>query len=93
MIASWFPDPLERALYQAAAVDFRIPYWDWAVAPPTGENVYLPEFGQPGIQVYGPNGWQLIANPLYSYKFRPLDPKVFSEGDVSRIDIQKDCKC
>ncbi|WYZ34407.1 hypothetical protein EsH8_I_000683 [Colletotrichum jinshuiense] len=81
MIASWFPDPLERALYQAAAVDFRIPYWDWAVAPPTGENVYLPEFGQPGIQVYGPNGWQLIANPLYSYKFRPLDPKVFSEGD------------
>ncbi|OHE90735.1 hypothetical protein CORC01_13958 [Colletotrichum orchidophilum] len=81
MIASWFPDPTERAYYQAAAIDFRIPYWDWATTPPLGESVYLSEFEQPVIQVYGPNGWQFIANPLYSYKFRPLDPEVFSEGD------------
>ncbi|KXH25142.1 hypothetical protein CSIM01_11403 [Colletotrichum simmondsii] len=81
LIASWFPDPTERAYYQAAAIDFRIPYWDWATTPPLGESVYLSEFEQPAIEVYGPNGWQTIANPLYSYKFRPLDPQVFSQGD------------
>lgn len=83
LIASWFPDPTERAYYQDAAIDFRIPYWDWATTPPLGESVYLTEFEQPAIQLYGPNGWQTIANPLYSYKFRPLDPQVFSQGDVS----------
>ncbi|KZL88097.1 tyrosinase precursor [Colletotrichum incanum] len=84
LIASWFSDPTERAFYQAAATDFRIPYWDWATPPPPGEMVYLPEFGEPGIQVYGPRGWQFIANPLHNYKFRPLDPDVFSEGDFPR---------
>ncbi|KAF4867553.1 Tyrosinase [Colletotrichum siamense] len=81
MIATWFTDPNERAFYHAAAADFRIPYWDWAAAPPTGESVFLPDFESEGIQIYGPNGWQYIANPLYSYKFNPLDPKVFSQGD------------
>ncbi|KAJ0167064.1 Tyrosinase [Colletotrichum tanaceti] len=81
LIASWFPDPTERSFYQDAAIDFRIPYWDWATPPPPGEMVYLSEFAEPGIQVYGPRGWQFIANPLHSYKFRPLDPEVFSEGD------------
>ncbi|KAF9878973.1 tyrosinase precursor [Colletotrichum karsti] len=80
-IATLFTDPSERALYHAAAVDWRIPYWDWAMQPPTGEAVFLPEFESPGIQIYGPNGWQYIANPLHSYQFKPLDPKVFSEGD------------
>ncbi|GKT48364.1 tyrosinase [Colletotrichum spaethianum] len=80
---SWYQiaDPVESVLYQAAATDFRIPYWDWATPPPSGEMTYLPEFEEPGIQVYGPKGWQFIANPLHSYKFRPLDPDVFSEGD------------
>nr|XP_036585377.1 tyrosinase precursor [Colletotrichum truncatum]KAF6795274.1 tyrosinase precursor [Colletotrichum truncatum] len=81
MIASWFTDPIERAVYRAAATEFRIPYWDWAMTPPPGESTFMPEFEAPGIQVYGPNGWQFIANPLHSYKFRPLDPEVFSEGD------------
>ncbi|OLN94326.1 Tyrosinase 1 [Colletotrichum chlorophyti] len=84
MIASWFSEPMERAFYQAAAADFRIPYWDWAMDPPSGQSVYLPEFSEPGIQVYGPNGIQFIANPLHSYKFRPLDPEVFSQGDFPR---------
>ncbi|CCF32684.1 hypothetical protein CH063_00848 [Colletotrichum higginsianum] len=84
LIASWFPDPTERSFYQNAAIDFRIPYWDWATPPPPGEMVYLSEFAEPGIQVYGPRGWQFIANPLHSYKFRPLDPEVFSEGDFPR---------
>ncbi|KAJ0365747.1 hypothetical protein COL154_004327 [Colletotrichum chrysophilum] len=81
MIATWFTDPSERAFYHAAAADFRIPYWDWAAPPPAGESVFLPDFESEGIQIYGPNGWQYIANPLYSYKFNPLDPKVFSQGD------------
>ncbi|KAM0276315.1 hypothetical protein ACHAQH_006858 [Verticillium albo-atrum] len=81
MIASWFRDPVERAAYETAASDFRIPYWDWAVTPAFGESAFLPEFQRPAVSVYGPNGEQLIANPLFSYQFRPLDPEVFDWGD------------
>ncbi|KAM0329806.1 hypothetical protein ACHAQA_003970 [Verticillium albo-atrum] len=81
MIASWFRDPIEQAAYEAAASDFRIPYWDWAVTPDPGESAFLSEFRRPALSVYGPNGEQLIANPLFSYQFRPLDPEVFDWGD------------
>lgn len=85
-IASWFPDPAERILYETAAADFRIPYWDWALTPEEGEDAFLDDFVQRGVTVYGPNGPQLIANPLFSYHFRPLDPGVFEWGDVRLVN-------
>ncbi|TDZ23323.1 Tyrosinase [Colletotrichum orbiculare MAFF 240422] len=54
-IAGWFTNATERSAYQAAAANFRIPYWDWAMAPPEGESAFLPEFETPGIQVRFPN--------------------------------------
>ncbi|KAL1844252.1 hypothetical protein VTJ49DRAFT_2309 [Mycothermus thermophilus] len=80
MIASFWNET-ERPRYQAAAVRFRHPYWDWAAPPPHGESV-LPQSigGSSFVDIDGPNGRQRIANPLYSYMFRPLDTSAFTFG-------------
>ncbi|KAG6040304.1 hypothetical protein E4U41_000949 [Claviceps citrina] len=72
-IALMFTNTTQRQLYQQAAADFRLPYWDWSLEAPRGET-HLPDvFWSPVIQQYGPNGVQNIKNPLYSYHFHPLD--------------------
>ncbi|KAH8602664.1 hypothetical protein B0O99DRAFT_647536 [Bisporella sp. PMI_857] len=74
-IASWYPAGVIRNKYVLAARNFRIPYWDWAASPPAGQPV-LPFSvgGSEVVEVDGPNGRQLIANPLFTYQFEPLDP-------------------
>jgi tyrosinase len=75
-IASTFP-AATKARYQQAALTFRIPYWDWATEPPSGDKYFPTIVGQPSISVITPtsdNKPVLIANPLYSYKFNPLNP-------------------
>ncbi|KAI9895089.1 MAG: hypothetical protein M1814_000314 [Vezdaea aestivalis] len=55
-----------RAQYQQAANDFRMPYWDWA------RNAQMPaQVNQPTISINTPTGQQTITNPLYSYVFHP----------------------
>ncbi|KAG0650918.1 Monophenol monooxygenase [Hyphodiscus hymeniophilus] len=73
-IASMWPAGATRDQYVAAAVNFRIPYWDWAAHPPAGQSI-LPSSigGSPTVTVDGPSGEQLIANPLWDYEFKPLD--------------------
>jgi tyrosinase len=68
-IASLFQNETERALYQRAASIWRMPYWDWAQRPLDGAPIFMEEFGLENIRIYGPNGWQLVANPLYSFHF------------------------
>lgn len=77
-IASLWEDVEDRTRYQAAASNFRIPYWDWAANPPAGESV-LPKSigGSEFVDVNGPNGDQRIANPLFNYEFKPLDKADF----------------
>ncbi|KAG7292970.1 hypothetical protein NEMBOFW57_003015 [Staphylotrichum longicolle] len=79
-IASFWPEG-ERERYVAAARRFRLPYWDWAATPPAGESV-LPRSigGSPFIDINGPSGQQRIANPLFSYSFKPLDSTAFGSG-------------
>lgn len=69
-----------------AAANFRIPYWDWAAVPPAGESV-LPDSvgGSPYISANGPNGIQLIANPLFSYQFKPLNSTQLPDPPVRII--------
>lgn len=64
-------------------MNFRIPYMDWAAQPPTGESV-LPTSvgGSPYVNASGPNGIQQIANPLYTYLFKPLNATMFIEAPV-----------
>jgi tyrosinase len=72
-IATMFTDPIERRFYEEAAATIRLPYWDWALAAPPGQT-HLPDvFWHPVIVQYGPRGTQTIRNPLYSYKFHPLE--------------------
>lgn len=75
-IASQFSGT-DRAPYQAAARDWRMPYWDWARRPSDGGPVYLPDFGEEMINIYGPKGWQQISNPLYSYRFSTRERLAF----------------
>ncbi|KAL2131576.1 hypothetical protein VTI74DRAFT_4873 [Chaetomium olivicolor] len=77
MIAGFWPEK-ERQRYLDAARRFRIPYWDWAATPPSGQSVFPDSIGGNSfVDVNGPNGFQRIANPLYSYSFRPLDTSAF----------------
>ncbi|KAK4136323.1 Di-copper centre-containing protein [Trichocladium antarcticum] len=79
-IATFWPDD-ERPRFEDAARRFRIPYWDWAASPPTGQSVLpLSVGGSPFIDVDGPNGVQRIANPLFSYAFKPLNASAFSRS-------------
>ncbi|PQE33295.1 tyrosinase precursor protein [Rutstroemia sp. NJR-2017a WRK4] len=75
-IASSFP-AATKARYQDAALTFRIPYWDWAADPPSGDKYFPTVVGQPSISIVTPTSDGkpvLIANPLYSFKFNPLNP-------------------
>ncbi|KAH8675617.1 hypothetical protein BX600DRAFT_432181 [Xylariales sp. PMI_506] len=79
VIASWYPED-RREVFQKAALGFRIPYWDWAAKPPTGDTVFPQSVGgSPDVRVDGPNGNQTISNPLYSYIFKPLNASAFVE--------------
>ncbi|RCI09471.1 hypothetical protein L249_3652 [Ophiocordyceps polyrhachis-furcata BCC 54312] len=76
-IAAMFPNVTEKQLYQRAAADFRLPYWDWSISAPAGET-HLPDvFWNPTVLQNGPNGMQNIKNPLFSYQFHPLDTEAF----------------
>ncbi|KAH0495878.1 hypothetical protein TgHK011_009406 [Trichoderma gracile] len=72
-IADMFTNATERSLYRQAASDFRIPYWDWASPAPEGQSHFPDVFWNSTTIQYGPNGVQVIRNPLYSYSFHPLD--------------------
>ncbi|PNP38350.1 hypothetical protein TGAMA5MH_09708 [Trichoderma gamsii] len=76
-IARMFSNATERLLYQQAASEFRIPYWDWASPAPAGQSHFPDVFWNSTLTQYGPNGVQVIRNPLYSYSFHPLDEDAF----------------
>jgi tyrosinase len=82
-IARMFSNATERLLYQQAASEFRIPYWDWASPAPAGRSHFPEVFWNSTMTQYGPNGVQIIRNPLYSYSFHPLDEDAFIWPPVS----------
>lgn len=76
-------DPSLRAKYTAAAQDFRMPYFDWAVSAD-----FPASLSSPTISVIGLDGTQqTIDNPLHHYTFHPIDA---SAGDIpaSRVGIK-----
>ncbi len=83
MIAGFWPEGQQRERYQTAAADFRIPYWDFATSPPAGQSVLPVSVGGDSyVDVAGPNGQQRIANPLFSYGFKPLNASAFIQSPV-----------
>lgn len=89
-IVGEFPAGSDRDRYSTAASTFRIPYWDWAAAPPSGQSV-LPASvgGSATVQVTAPTGTTTIKNPLFSYSFHPLDPNQLPDSPVSLEDSIK----
>jgi tyrosinase len=74
MLADSFPSGAERDRYVTAAATLRLPYWDWAKVPSVGGHVMPDSLSKPTISVQTPKGQDEIDNPLYSYKFHPIDP-------------------
>jgi hypothetical protein len=76
----------DRDRYLAAAQNLRIPYWDWARPVTDGQHVVPDSLSSSAISVNVPSGQVTIANPLYSYRFHPIDQRL--GGQVSNfLDI------
>ncbi|KAI5459795.1 tyrosinase precursor [Mariannaea sp. PMI_226] len=89
VIAGMFPNETERRSYQQAASDFRIPYWDWSIHAPEGDE-HLPKvFWDSVITQNGPKGVQQIRNPLYAYQFHPKDEEAFIWAPLNSWDETK----
>ncbi|KAF2105402.1 hypothetical protein BDV96DRAFT_655683 [Lophiotrema nucula] len=68
--------------YTAAADQFRIPYWDWALGDSGGS---VPEvITSPTVDVIGIDGQnQSIPNPLHHFDFHPVLPGDFADKWVN----------
>ncbi|KAF8188951.1 tyrosinase [Pholiota molesta] len=69
-VAATYTTSDKDAWVQAAAA-LRQPYWDWAAnAVPPDQVIALKQ-----VSITGPNGKKTtVDNPLYHYKFHPIDP-------------------
>ena len=76
----WLVEDLPTDRYAAAAEAFRVPYWDWALGDKGGG---VPDFFlTQSIDVVRLNGSEdTIRNPLYSYRFHPVEDGHF-QGKV-----------
>lgn len=68
-IANTFPAN-QRARWQNAAKNFRIPYWDWAAPPCSGCLSYPALITTQYVNVNTPTGMQSQLNPLFRYDFQ-----------------------
>lgn len=68
-----------QPIWQVAADQLRIPFWDWA------SNYTLPDIvEQPTTQILNASGkYQFVNNPLYQYEFQnmPMSQQYFSTAD------------
>jgi tyrosinase len=63
-----------RSRYEDAAERLRLPYWDWAKATPSNVPILPRAFTDEEVEVTFPNSSsESIRNPLYEYRFHPLD--------------------
>lgn len=71
-IAQQYAGKPDQAQWFNAANRLRIPYWDWA------ETQTMPAvLSQPQITITFASGPRTIDNPLFSYRFHPLQPADF----------------
>ncbi|PVI00116.1 Di-copper centre-containing protein [Periconia macrospinosa] len=71
-VISEFPDGKLKSNYTAALRDLRLPYWDWAAIPPTGEGSLPYSLQQPTLTVDLPTGPSEVPNPLYAFQFHSI---------------------
>lgn len=79
-VAGNYTNSTLRTKYKAAALNFRIPYWDWAFHPGGNAPNFPTQISSPTASVvdkHGNGNKITIANPLYQYKFHPLNANDF----------------
>jgi tyrosinase len=67
-VINTFPES-QRQRWRNAANGLRMPYWDWAVAPPSGQDSTPSLIRDQRVTVTTPSGQQTIDNPLYKYSW------------------------
>jgi tyrosinase len=78
-VANEYPAGEARQRAMKVADKVRLPYWDWAIDPPTSEGIMPMCLRRPTAAVTYPNGTKgEIANPLYRYDFHPLKSEDFA---------------
>lgn len=74
----------DQARYAQAAADFRIPYWDWAMAPEDNGTVLPASVSSSAeVEVMSPTGPRRIQNPLYQYTFHPFNANELPDSIVA----------
>lgn len=66
-IANQYPAAQRQAMVTAANA-LRLPYWDWAARPASG-NTLPAQMTNPQVTVNGPTGSKTIKNPLHHHTF------------------------
>jgi len=85
-IASKYP-PGQVTVYQEAARNLRLPYWDWAL------DSRLPvAVTTVNVTVISPDGDVTIPNPLYSYQFRQ-GPAESGNPDMAKYANTETTRC
>jgi tyrosinase len=78
-IANSYPAS-NRAMYQAAAQNFRMPYWDWS-------TIYTlpPVMNSPYILINTRTGSTVLVNPLFQYTFPSGSASRFPNDIISKV--------
>jgi tyrosinase len=66
----------QQQRWRNAANGLRMPYWDWAVAPPSGQDSTPTLIRDQQVTVTTPNGQQTIPNPLYKYSWGTVPAEI-----------------
>ncbi|ORX97281.1 common central domain of tyrosinase-domain-containing protein [Clohesyomyces aquaticus] len=78
-VISAFPSG-EQQRWRNAAATLRMPFWDWARAPPSGEKSTPSLMRDQTVTVTKPSGQTTIPNPLYSYSWGSSLPSAMGGG-------------
>jgi tyrosinase len=78
-VISTFPSNQQQR-WRNALVGLRLPYFDWAVAPASGQPNVPASLRDENVSVTKPNGRVTIPNPLYSYSFGSSLPSEMGGG-------------
>ncbi|KAF2129816.1 Di-copper centre-containing protein, partial [Dothidotthia symphoricarpi CBS 119687] len=78
-VVATFPSST-RSRWSTAAATLRMPYWDWAQEPASGQPVVPTSIRDATVSVTKPSGKVTINNPLYSYSWGSSLPTEMGGG-------------
>jgi tyrosinase len=76
----------KKTTYQNAAKQLRLPYWDWAAKPGSG-NTLPASITAATVTVDAPAGSKSIKNPLASYHFTDTSGMVYGQYKIWKVSL------